>query len=600
MFVDSLYGLFPLLMLLGLYAGLSVAKRLQRSWQQPFTRYAGEMASSGLTGQAVAQRLLDVEGLSDVAVVRSRKISHYRPWRRRVCLNPAAFDEASLPATAVAAHEVGHAHQFAGGYLPARLWRLLWPIFIVLAVVGVAVLVSDLSEPLSVNFGLLTLIPAFVVVQVLMLDSLLLEHDASRRAKKLVRASGLITPGEERGFDLLLTNAFRMHLARVGCFVSMILVLPLLSIDWIAWLPENMTVNNAPTVEPPAITAPIPVPAAPVPDAAPEVLTVDLDVVTPMLWATAITLAFSLFPLLRRAKAWRVAQRCKTGLALQNQGAFDGAIASYSEALRLDRKRVAAYLGRATAFLGIGQLEKALADMDTAIRLAPHVAGLWTMRATLHSSLGNYDQALSDFDRALRLIPESNQVLVGRGLACYWKGDFDRAITDLNQALRLNPNDAMALNNRGAAFLKKGEYASAVADLRQAMCQKPDFPNPYKHLAWIQATCPDPQFRDGLQAVANAFRGLQLAQWKPVDWVAALAAAHAENGDFEEAIKWQTKCIDESPAESRGELQNALHLYQAGQALRDHSAASPRDSVEETGPSQSDGNEADVECTACV
>jgi Zn-dependent membrane protease YugP/Tfp pilus assembly protein PilF len=553
-----------------------------------------------LTGQAVARRLLDAEGLSDVPVVRSGKFSHYRPWRRRVCLNPAAFDEASLPATAVAAHEVGHAHQFARGYVPARLWRLLWPICIVLAVAGVAVLASELGESVSVNFGLFTLIPAFVVVQVLMLNSLFLEHDASRRAKKLVQEAGLITAGEERGFDLLLKNAFRMHLGRAGCFVSLILVLPLLSIDWIAWLPGNLRVQDAPIIEQPAIPAPIPAPAAPDADVAQEILNVDLDIVTPFLGATAIMAALWLFPILRRAKAWRVAQRCKAGLALQNQGAFDGAIASYSEALRLDRKRVAAYLGRATAFLGIGQLEKALADMDTAIRLAPHVAGLWTMRATLHSSLGNYDQALGDFDRALRLIPESNQALVGRGLACYWKGDFDQAIADQNQALRFNPNDAMALNNRGAAFLKKGEYASAVADLRQATCQKPDFPNPYKHLAWIQATCPDGQFRDGLQAVTNALHGLQLAQWKPVEWLAALAAAHAENGDFEEAVKWQTKCLDESPAAAQPELQKALNLYQARQPLRDRTAARPRDSVEETRSSQSDGSETDVECIACT
>jgi Zn-dependent membrane protease YugP/tetratricopeptide (TPR) repeat protein len=592
MVVDVLFMSFPLLMLLGLCLGLSFVKRWQRSWQQPFARYAAETASSGLTGQALARRLLDAEGLSDVPVVRSGKISHYRPWRRRVCLNPAAFDVVSLPATAVAAHEVGHAHQFARGYLPARLWLLLWPIFIVLAVAGIAVLASDVGGPGSVNLGILTLIPAFVVVQVLMLNSLFLEHDASRRAKKLVQEAGLITAGEERGFDLLLKTAFRMHLARAGCFLSMILVLPLLRMDWIAWLPENMRVPEASEIE----ARPMSAPAAFDPNAAQEVLTVDLDIVTPFLWTTAICLGIALFPILRRARAWWVAQRCKAGLALQNQGAFDAAIASYNAALRLDRKQVAAYVGRATAFMGVGKFDDALADMDAAIRLAPDVAGLWTTRATIRDSRGDHDRALADFDRALRLIPESNQALVGRGLAFYRKGDFDRAITDLNLALRFNPNDAIALNNRGAAFLKKGEHASAVADLRQAMCLKPDFPNPYKHLAWIQATCPDSEFRDGLQAVANASRGLQLAQWKPVEWLATLAAAHAENGDFEEAVKWQTKCLDESPVSTQRDLQNALYLYQARQPLRDGIL---RHSVQAPQPSQTDRKEADVEC-ACT
>jgi Zn-dependent membrane protease YugP/Tfp pilus assembly protein PilF len=562
------------------------------------------MINSGLTGQAVARRLLDAQGLLGVAVVRSGKISHYRPWRRRVCLNPAAFDVTSLPATAVAAHEVGHAHQFARGYLPARLWLFLWPIFIVLAVAGVAVLASDRSGG-SVNLGISTLLPAFVLVQVLLFNSLFLEHDASRRAKKLVQEAGLITAGEERGFDLLLKNAFRMHLARVGCFLSMMLVLPLLSMDWIAWMPESMRVPDAPEFGPPAASPPamaapaMPAPVALDPAAAQEVLLVDLDIVTPFLWGTAICLGVGLFPMLRRARTWRIAQRCRAGLALQNQGAFDAAITSYNAALRLDRKQIDAYVGRATAFIGTGKFDEALADMDTAIRLAPDVAGLWTTRASIHASRGDHDRALGDFDSALRLIPESSQALVGRGLAFYRKGDLDRAIADVNQALRFNPNDALALNNRGAAFLKKGEYVSAVADLRQAMCLRPDVPNPYKHLGWVQATCPDARFRDGLQAVANAFRGMQLAQWKPVDWLATLAAAHAENGDFEEAVKWQIKCIDESPETARTELEEALRLYQTRHPLRDRTAPCPGDPVDGPASIQSDRNEADVEFAAC-
>ena len=386
----------------------------------------------------------------------------------------------------------------------------------------------------------------------------------------------------------------------------MILVLPLLSMDWLAWLPANMilnpanmSVNNAPIMERPAVPVPV-APVVPNLQAPQEILNVEVDVVTPLLCSTAIVVGVSLFPILRRVKASRAAQRCKRGQALQNQGDFDAAIAAYNEALRANRKQVAAYIGRGTAFMQTGRFDRALADLDTAIRLVPDVAGLLSVRAAIHASRGDHDRALADYDRALRLIPESSQALVGRGLACYSNGEFDRAIADLNQALRLNPNDALALNNRGAAFLKKGEYASAVADLRQAMRLKPDFPNPYKHLAWIQATCPDPQFRDGLQAVANAFRALQLTQWKPVEWLATLAAAHAENGDFDEAVKWQSKCLDESPAAAHADLEDALILYQARQRLRDCTAAVLPDSLEVAQPSQCDASEADAECVACT
>ena len=698
MLADYLFALFPLLMLLGLYAGLSVAKQIHRNWQQPFMRYAAEMASSGLPGQVVARRLLDGEGLLEVPVSRSSRLNHYRPWRRQVCLNPAAFDEASLSATAVAAHEVGHALQFARGYLPARLWRLLWPICVILAVAGLVPLASEWGEPVLANFGLLTMMPAFIVAQVLVLNSLLLEHDASRRAKKLVQESGLISIGEQRGFNLMLKNAFLVHAGRVGCFVSLILVLPILHIDWIAWFSEKMGSHDAAQIAP----APIPAPVSIDPGLPQEILEVELDIATPVLGATAILLVILLLPILRRAKARRVGHHCKVGRTLQNRGDIDGAVASYSEAVRLDRGQVGAYLGRGTAFMQMGQLDKALADMDAAIALAPAVAGLLTARASIHALCGNYDQALHDYDQALRLVPESSQALVGRGnlwlvrrdlarsaadfelaLACnpknahalrgrsqlwlskgdldramadiqqafafggvnpdfyavrghihadrkdydaalsdmneacrlspdrsdllrdrglirFWKEEFDQAIADLNEAIRINPRDATALNNRGAAFLKKGEYAAAIVDLQQSIDLRPNFPNPCRHLAWIEATCPDRQFLDGQQAVANAFRALELAEWKPVEWLGTLAAAHAENGDFEAAVKWQTKCLDESPAEARAELEDALVLYQSQKPLRDYPPARPRPVRNETRSSHNNGDEADVEHIICT
>src|SRR5207253_6069724 len=110
-----------------------------------------------------------------------------------------------------------------------------------------------------------------------------------------------------------------------------------------------------------------------------------------------------------------------------------------------------------------------------------------------------------------------------------------------NRAIRLDPRDAVAWNNRGTAYLKTGDYAKAAADLNEARRLDPQLPHAYKNLAWLQATCPRPEFRDGAQAVANAARALELIGDKAPDWWAILAAAHAETGNFEEAVQWQAK-----------------------------------------------------------
>src|SRR5207249_1772518 len=97
----------------------------------------------------------------------------------------------------------------------------------------------------------------------------------------------------------------------------------------------------------------------------------------------------------------------------------------------------------------------------------------------------------------------------------------------------------------------------------------PRFPNPNKHLAWLQATCPEAPFRHGPAAVVHATRALELSEWKATEWFAVLAAAYAEAGNFEDAVKWQTKCRDESPADARAKMEERIALYQARQTFRE-------------------------------
>jgi tetratricopeptide (TPR) repeat protein/Zn-dependent membrane protease YugP len=660
--------LLSLVPLVALLVCLSVGRRIQRAWHQPFLRYAGELAACGLPGRAIARNLLDGVGLSQVAVVKRSGFNRYRPWRRQVCLNGAAFDETSLSALIIAAHEVGHAQQFAAGYLPARLWKLFQPLLWLLVVGGMTLVAYGLGSEAPVGFSLYALLPAFVVAVFLIFDVLLLEFDATRRAKELIHDRDLIAPGERQGCTLLLNRAFGMHVLRVAAVVGAgVLGGAMCVVNNCDWLADSAAKIDPPQIAMPPVTTPPPA-AREIPQ---EVVNIDLDLTTPLMWTGGILALFLVRPVSQRLKTRSAAVRCAAARTLQNQGALEAAIAEYNKSLRLDRKQIAAYVGRGTAQLLAGRLDQALADFDTANRIAPGVAGLLVTRGTVHLRREDFEHALADFNEALRLIPDSVQALVARGnlwlmrhdldraaadfehaLACnpndvaalrgrcqlrlarneltgaladieqvfarrgacadsyamrgrvyearkefapaladlqtaielapnradlyrdrglIWlsQGDYDRAIADESHAIHLDPNDGVAFNNRGAALSKSGEYTAAIADFREAIRLRPSLPNPYKHLAWIQATCPLPEFRDGAAAVANATRALELAQWKPVDWLATLAAAHAEHGNFAEARRWQRKCLDESPAEHSAELRARLELYEAGEPFRD-------------------------------
>ena len=94
-------------------------------------------------------------------------------------------------------------------------------------------------------------------------------------------------------------------------------------------------------------------------------------------------------------------------------------------------------------------------------------------------------------------------------------------------------------------------------------------PAPALRLARMLATCPDARFRDGARARALAERTANLVG-QPDAWLLdTLAAAYAEKGDFETAIKWSTKAVELGTEEQKEPLRKELESYQQKKAWRE-------------------------------
>jgi tetratricopeptide (TPR) repeat protein len=98
-------------------------------------------------------------------------------------------------------------------------------------------------------------------------------------------------------------------------------------------------------------------------------------------------------------------------------------------------------------------------------------------------------------------------------------------------------------------------------------------PDALNELAWLQATCPVAEVRNGAKAIEYATKACELTKWKTANDVDTLAAAYAEAGDFESAVKWQKEAINlltgKEPAEWRSGFEARLKLYQSGKPYRE-------------------------------
>jgi len=190
-----------------------------------FKKWSRVRSANGLTGAQVAETILSrnhisarvsgaPDGVRAVRVVQSvggNLSDHYDPRNGTVALSEQVYGESTIAATAVAAHEVGHALQTAEGYFPSRLRKAMVPV--VNFGSNLAWLFIFIGLFMHV-FQLFYLGIAFFALAVLFqIVTLPVELNASSRAMVQLREGGLLTTGELSGARKVLTAAAFTYVA---------------------------------------------------------------------------------------------------------------------------------------------------------------------------------------------------------------------------------------------------------------------------------------------------------------------------------------------------------------------------------------------------
>lgn len=166
---------------------------VQNMLQSRFNKYSKVGLPNGMSGAEVAIKMLNDHGIYDVKVVPTRGMltDHFNPQTKTVALSESVYASRSIAAAAVAAHECGHAVQYAKGYAPVRMRTALVPAVSFASSIVQWVLLAGVIF-INVFPGLLWLgIGLFALTTLFSFITLPVEINASSRAISWLSASGI-------------------------------------------------------------------------------------------------------------------------------------------------------------------------------------------------------------------------------------------------------------------------------------------------------------------------------------------------------------------------------------------------------------------------
>ncbi len=262
----------------------------------------------------------------------------------------------------------------------------------------------------------------------------------------------------------------------------------------------------------------------------------------------------------------------------------DKAFADLNKALAMQPKDPLALLQRAELALSRDDVKSAKQDLKSAIDIAPQVEQIdqaIVVRCFIAIEEGRMADAINDMQTLIERNPDDTfrQLQLA---SLFLQDDRPRqAIETLTNVLEKDPDNPAVLRSRADAYLAVGEHNQAIADYEHALKKLGDendadnkkmLTGILNNLAWVLATSPQDDARDGKRAVELGLRAVKLTDESEAHVLSTLAAGYAETGDFDKAVQWSKKAVElgeQEKNEQLDQLQQELESYQKDEPWRE-------------------------------
>jgi protein O-mannosyl-transferase len=248
------------------------------------------------------------------------------------------------------------------------------------------------------------------------------------------------------------------------------------------------------------------------------------------------------------------------GRLLAQKGQLDEAVTHYEKALEINPADAEAQNNLGVTLFANGRADEAVAHYRKALAIQPEYADASCNLANALLSNGDLDGAIAYYSACLAILPNQAETQYNLASALLRKGRTDEAIAHYKKVIELRPDSADAHANLGSAFLAKSQVRDAIAEYRNALSISPENVAAQSNLAWLLATSSDPSLRNGPEAVELAKQAEAESSRSESRAVVLriLAAAYAEAGLFGEARQTAQQALQAAEIQGNSTLSSAL------------------------------------------